>query len=1141
MTEKTCRTFLVSDVPSEKDEFGAHQKLADAVSSLILSENDGGKTIGIEGDWGSGKSTVINLISLKLSQDDHNLIFLFDAWAHRDDPLRRTFLESLISQAENKKWVDPGVWGKRRAILGQQLRIERKVINSNLKVWARWFVVSALFVPVGIALLSSGLNATTSVDNLTASKVVLGLFLTLSPVVILLSVFVNNWFKQQIKESENEQEDPWSFLVQNSITDTSSQTFQTPNPTSIEFSKAFFDFIDTALEEKERKVIIVLDNLDRVEADDALNLLSTLQTFLQHNNHSLPWLNRLWIIIPYDRAGLEKLWKTNQNRNESSQVGNLQDRVFESEVAASFIDKRFQIRFEIPPIVLSDWSLFLKRLLKFALPDHAEEEFHSTYRVYAIFRPNSDNSPTPRELKLFVNQIGTIHRQWGDAFPLSHIAYYVLAKRRGENVIQKLLTGDYRQPQFEAFLGTEIIDSLAAFTFNVEVPLARQLLLAGPVESALRDGNEARLLGLVDSPGFRQVLEGIHFSEWVDQQANQLINAVLILAKNMETIAPDAGTKWGITREFKQALLNSRTWFPVTSHLAGGLATIFELVNADNRLVRSTFHVISNTKIDTSDNNSTKSIEIIHSWIDGLILLLDAVQKTKNLNDVFTDKILIPCSANMYIEGCSYLSTVDPGAKYWHMFRPTVSAEEIVTELIKSTSDTTGIAGCHSKAIKVIKRHELNVTWDRLLTDVKNKLQSTNNNSPEFIKYSLQILWELKEATEFKSILSSSAKQGFILHHLYIVKKDTLAAAYCIFSHLFIFPDGRIVNRQGESDNGYSYITQIFNSPDNYVQLTEQFTELLNEYFEYDLPFRMLAAEGSKQWVAQILKKCSNRDNSQRYFTVNNMLQHWPFIEKSLGREGFDLLSEKMINETDVIQQIVSTEFSVNQAGLYASLTRRGAIENETFVNWCSENIKKISQKELQEHINTNDAVAELIVDLVDKNIEIDLGTDYQEIIFNHAVALIKGEIHVNYLKDHWDRLLKPLSLYSRDTLRDRLVEIVLQRNGDFSQEFFAIYGDELIEVKGLERNRLLVLNVFTPMIKNRNLAGLMWIVKLLEGNPLLLHNYSPKRHVEDMGDWLEQALINDTNNEVHVYLQKISKFIKKEDEPSNLVDKSNE
>jgi hypothetical protein len=1129
MTANTCRTFLISDLPSAEDEFGSHQRLADAVLDLILSEKEGGKTIGVEGDWGSGKSTVINLINAKLSKEDENLVFLFDAWAHHDDPLRRTFLESLIIQAEQKEWVNIAVWKKRRAVLGQRIKFERKVVNSNLKVWARWFVASTLLLPVGVALLSSGFNSATAVDSLITWKVSFGLLLTLLPAIILMWVLFNSWRKQRLaREPEAEREDPWSFLVQNSMTDTSSQTFQTPNPTSIEFGQTFSDFMEAALLKKERKVIIILDNLDRVEADDALSLLSTLQTFLQHSNTTPGWLARLWIIIPYDRGGLEKLWSIHQNINADTEEEQPISREYNSEIATSFLDKRFQIRFEVPPIVSSDWSAYLKRLLKEAFPDHPEGEFHTVYRVYTLHRPSLHRFPTPRELKLYVNQIGAIHRQWQDAFPLSHVAYYVLLKRRGENVIEGLLAGEYKENQLEAFFGSDLIDNLSALVFNVEIPLARQLLLRDPIESALRDGNDTRFFELKDQPGFSQVLESISFSEWIHEQAPFLVNAASILHTEIKKTAIDADTEHSIVREFRQALRNARTWSPFTPQIGKGLAILFELVDADNRLIRGTFWVISNTRLEIPKDDISKSSEIIESWIDGVIVLLEAVQKTKNLAEIFTDKILIPCPATMYIDGCARLYDADSNAKYWHMFRPFASSQEIVVELSKMIANKDELTNLQVKALNVLKKQELNIAWTPLFTELKNKLQTTNNYDPKYVGNLLEILWELRSDNEFQPILNQLVSQGFILHHLNSSKKEAKAAAYCIFSFLYIFPNARNVTQQGSSDAGRSYMHQIFNSPGSYVEVTEQFVNLLDRHGEYDLPFKMQSTELLKDWVKMLVKNSAAREDPLRFFSVINFMQHWSFIEASLESENFESICEKMVTDTDILRYIANGEFDASQAGLYAALIRCRGSKDDRFANWCINDLKGISQENMQIHINQGDSVAELIIDLVDNDIKFDMGTEFQEIMFNHAVALMKAEVHVDYLAKYWDYLLQPLSSYARDTLRDRLIEEVIQRNGDVSQDFFTIYGDELMNTRGLERNRSLVLHIFTPLIKNRHVSGIKWIVKLLETKPTLLSDYSPKRHVQDLRDWIEQALESNITDEASEALQRIAEVVQK-------------
>ena len=57
------RIKLLDEAPSKVDSFsgGAHMALASAIANLVETE-PGGRVIGLEGTWGSGKSTTIALI-----------------------------------------------------------------------------------------------------------------------------------------------------------------------------------------------------------------------------------------------------------------------------------------------------------------------------------------------------------------------------------------------------------------------------------------------------------------------------------------------------------------------------------------------------------------------------------------------------------------------------------------------------------------------------------------------------------------------------------------------------------------------------------------------------------------------------------------------------------------------------------------------------------------------------------------------------------------------------------------------------------------------------------------------------------------------------------------------------------------------
>src|SRR5687768_326554 len=81
--KKVCRTVLLLDEPGTDASFsGPHDRIAENIASLIRPANAKGMSIGLEGSWGSGKSTVAKLVAKKLEKDKSIALISFDAWAH---------------------------------------------------------------------------------------------------------------------------------------------------------------------------------------------------------------------------------------------------------------------------------------------------------------------------------------------------------------------------------------------------------------------------------------------------------------------------------------------------------------------------------------------------------------------------------------------------------------------------------------------------------------------------------------------------------------------------------------------------------------------------------------------------------------------------------------------------------------------------------------------------------------------------------------------------------------------------------------------------------------------------------------------------------------------------------------------------
>jgi predicted KAP-like P-loop ATPase len=97
MPELNAFPRFISDKPDGKDLFAGQSQntLAENICQFINENEDcNKKVIGIEGEWGSGKSNVITILKEKLKAGYY--FFVFDAWGHQEDLTRRSILEGLL-------------------------------------------------------------------------------------------------------------------------------------------------------------------------------------------------------------------------------------------------------------------------------------------------------------------------------------------------------------------------------------------------------------------------------------------------------------------------------------------------------------------------------------------------------------------------------------------------------------------------------------------------------------------------------------------------------------------------------------------------------------------------------------------------------------------------------------------------------------------------------------------------------------------------------------------------------------------------------------------------------------------------------------------------------------------------------------
>lgn len=98
----TSPSFL-HDLPAANDAFGRIDFAKNLARSLVLPNSSPGLVVGIEGDWGSGKSTLIGFIAKSLREDKRTIVIDFNPWmVSTTGALVETLIEQIAASIGKK-------------------------------------------------------------------------------------------------------------------------------------------------------------------------------------------------------------------------------------------------------------------------------------------------------------------------------------------------------------------------------------------------------------------------------------------------------------------------------------------------------------------------------------------------------------------------------------------------------------------------------------------------------------------------------------------------------------------------------------------------------------------------------------------------------------------------------------------------------------------------------------------------------------------------------------------------------------------------------------------------------------------------------------------------------------------------------
>ncbi|MEG1718646.1 MAG: P-loop NTPase fold protein, partial [Bacteroidales bacterium] len=85
--------------------FSVHTSI---IKKVVMNENNLPITIGLYGDWGSGKSSLLKIIENELNKDKDTVVIYFDGWSFESfDDAKMALIQGIIDELErNEKFLN---------------------------------------------------------------------------------------------------------------------------------------------------------------------------------------------------------------------------------------------------------------------------------------------------------------------------------------------------------------------------------------------------------------------------------------------------------------------------------------------------------------------------------------------------------------------------------------------------------------------------------------------------------------------------------------------------------------------------------------------------------------------------------------------------------------------------------------------------------------------------------------------------------------------------------------------------------------------------------------------------------------------------------------------------------------------------
>lgn len=434
-----------SELPAEEDLFpgGSHDKVATAMHSYIMAPNSS-QVIGLDGEFGSGKSSILTMLGSKLKASDNSYrVWLFDCEQNYQGSIKSNFIElfteQLLKDVEAGSTEAESLAKSRNVALGREFEYT-KITTSHASAWALALLASLFFSTSAFKeifkLTKPAVESLAKpVVETSSSLLLVNWAALLSPALVLLFAWLFNRKKRFGKSNRK-----WSLLslFKGSSEDTINEKIETAKEvTPLDLKRTLTDQLAIVTTQH---YVVILDNLDRLPKDSLRSVWSDLEIFT-----SVASAENLTVVVPFCSNKVAIYLSADADRKYDSR---------------DFIAKKFPVVFRAPPVITSGWKDGFKKLWTHTFPAADNQLAEQCAQLLHRHTPMANGLVTPRLQKKYINDIATTALVVGEQINLVCIAGHILLYRYNEVPMEEVLRRDGISQAFKA--ANNVDDATAA-------------------------------------------------------------------------------------------------------------------------------------------------------------------------------------------------------------------------------------------------------------------------------------------------------------------------------------------------------------------------------------------------------------------------------------------------------------------------------------------------------------------------------------------------------------------------------------------------------------------------------------------------------------------------------------------------------